>query len=309
MRAFLHAILLATLFGAVSSHADEEPARARFLDGKSDGWFWYKDPKDLLPPPPPKPASAPAAAAKPEPQGPAPFSAKWLQENMPRLMERAIDDPTTENVEAYMYAQRVAMDKSQVYAEKTRAVVAADPFLDENNRVPLSTYAKPAFLKGAEKGHAEALKHLAGVGGIWVFFDSKCNFCAPQIYSVQELARKHGFIAKFISMDGAGVPSLPKFEKDAGHARLLNVKLTPTTVLVVPPNNYYVVSQGMMAESQLADRLVLAADSANLLPPDVAKKVRTYDRGVLTADDVKQGASDDPKTWVQYLKDRLAGRY
>lgn len=30
---------------------------------------------------------------------------------MPKLLDAAINDPTKENVEAYLYAQRVAMDK------------------------------------------------------------------------------------------------------------------------------------------------------------------------------------------------------
>ena len=94
-------------------------------------------------------AAAPVAPknSKPADASEEPFSAKWLQQNMPKLLERAIDSPNKENVEAYLYAQRVAMDKSQVYAESARRVVASDPFLDENNRVPLSTYAKPSFLK------------------------------------------------------------------------------------------------------------------------------------------------------------------
>lgn len=305
--------LLAGLVPALAQDAASQEGGGAFLKRKGEGWFWYQDPKDAPKPPPvvppkPKPQTPAKAEKKVDPKD-EPFSAKWLQENMPRLLEAAIDNPTKENVEAYLYAQRVAMDKSQMYAEKARQVVNSDPFLDENNRVPLSTYAKPAFLKGVEQGKSEALKHLSTVGGIWVFFDSKCSFCKPQIYSVQELARKHGFITKFVSVDGAGVPELPSFEKDNGHAKLLDLKITPTTVLVVPPNNYYVVSQGMMAESQLADRIVLAADSANLLPEPIATKVRSYDRGVLKPDDTKQGASSDPAQWVKYLKDRLQGRY
>lgn len=309
----LVAAALALFACASAPHAqsdDGDDAPGRFIDRKAEGWFWYKDPKDAPKPPVKKTPKPPAAKdAKPPAAAEEPFSAKWLQQNMPKLLERAIDDPTKENVEAYLYAQRVAMDKSQIYAETARRVVASDPFLDENNRVPLSTYAKPSFLKGVESGKTEALKHLVTVGGLWVFFDSTCEFCRPQIYSVQELARKHGFHTKFISLDGAGVPELKAFEKDNGHAKLLNLKLTPTTVLVVPPNNYYVVSQGMMSESQLADRLVLAAESENLLPPDIAAKVRTYDRGVLTAEDTQKGAGSDPKDWVQYLKDKLQGRY
>lgn len=295
---------------AVSQETDDTP-QGRFIERKAEGWFWYKDPKDApkpkLKPVPPKAASAQAAKAS-EPAI-EPFSTKWLQVNMPKLMEKAIDDPTRENVQAYLYAQRVAMDKAQVYAERARDVVATDPFLDENNRVPLSTYAKTFFLKGVEDGKEDALKHLAKVGGLWVFFDSTCSFCQTQIYSVQELAKRHGFLTKYISMDGKGVPGLKSFVRDNGHARMLNLSITPTTVLVVPPNGYYIVSQGMMAESQLGDRLVLAADAQNLLPKEVTARVRAYDRGVLTPDDTKTGASQDPKEWVKYLQERLSGRY
>ena len=197
--------------------AGGEDSPGRFIDRKAEGWFWYKDSKDAPKPPAPK-SSAPVApkSSKPADASEEPFSAKWLQQNMPKLLERAIDSPNKENVEAYLYAQRVAMDKSQVYAESARRVVASDPFLDENNRVPLSTYAKPSFLKGVESGKTEALKHLTAVSGLWVFFDSKCEFCRPQIYSVLELARKHGFYTKFISLDGSGVPELKAFEKDNG---------------------------------------------------------------------------------------------
>lgn len=228
---------------------------------------------------------------------------------MPKLLDAAIDDPSKENVEAYLYAQRVAMDKSQRYAEMTTRVVAADPFLDENNRVPIATYTKPFFLRNAQAGVTEALKHVATVGGLWVFFDSKCEFCRPQVNTVQKLAKEYGFVTKFISMDGKPLPNVTEFENNTGQASILNLRITPTTVLVVPPNNYYIVSQGMMAQDQLAERIIIAADSNNLLPKDIAQKINTYDRGVLTNEDTQKGASDDPKQWVKYLKDKLEGRY
>ena len=290
-------------------HADDEQP-SRFIERKAEGWFFYKDPKEAPPPAPlvipkPKPSQQPKNDKKVD----EPFSVAWLRKNMPKLLDDAINDPTKENVEAYLYAQRVAMDKSQRYAEMTTRVVAADPILDENNRVPIASYTKPFFLRKAQAGIDEALKYVAGVGGLWLFYDSKCEFCQPQANTIQELSKEYGFITKFISMDGKTLPNVPEFEVNAGHANLLNLRLTPTTVLVVPPNNYYIVSQGMMAQDQLAQRIVIAADANNLLPKEISAKVRTYDRGVLTDDDTKQGASDDPKQWVKYLKDRLEGRY
>lgn len=291
--------------------AQEDTGTGRFFDRKSEGWYWYIDPRDLpqeekapTVAPPPVPVQSNSKAAKKEP-----FSVEWLRENMPKLLDAAVNNPTKENVEAYYYAQRVAMDKSQRYAEQARQVVANDPFLDENNRVPIASYTKPFFLRETQEGKDNALKHIAKVGGLWVFFDSKCKFCQPQANSVVELSKKYGIITNFISMDGKGLPNIPQFSRDKGHAKQLKLKITPTTVLVVPPNNFYIVSQGMMAQDQLGDRILLAADSNSLLPKDISAKLNAYDRGVLTNDDTQEGRSDDPKQWVQHLKDRLQSRY
>lgn len=222
------------------AHAEDiEPtvSHPNFLKGSSDGWFWYKDPKEAPPKPkepPPAPAKPPepekpaevVKAEPPKPVGPTPFSAAWLRVNMPKLQEAAIDNPTKDNVSAYYYAQRVLMDKAQNYAEKAKEVVATDPFLDENNRVPLASFAVSQFERGVSKGKDDALKSIASKGGLWVFYDSKCNFCGPQVNTVKEVAKKYGFSTKFIAMDGAGINGiLPEgtWVKDAGQSKTLKV--------------------------------------------------------------------------------------
>jgi conjugal transfer pilus assembly protein TraF len=302
-------LLFAAVALSLPAMAQEEPAAGQFFSRKSEGWYWYIDPRDEVKPEPLKVQPPKPAAKTSEPAKAAPFSVEWLRTNMPKLLDAAVNDPTKENVEAYLYAQRVTMDKSQRYAEQSQRVVAADPFLDENNRVPIASYTKPFFLRQAQEGKLEALKHVATVGGLWVFFDSKCNFCQPQVNTANELAKKYGLITKFISMDGKGLPNVKQFVRDSGQAKRLNLKITPTTVLVVPPNNFFVVSQGIMAQDQLSDRILLAADSNALLPKELSAKMNSYERGVLTTDDTQQGRTDDPKVWVKYLKDRLESRY
>jgi len=293
----------------VSSAAFPSDARAgRFFDLKEEGWFWYHDPKDEKKKAPKEQKPEPVAAA-PAMKKDEPFSVKWLRKNMPVLLDNAIDDPSKDNVEAYLYAQRVAMDKGQRYAQMTQRVVYSDPFLDENNRVPMSSFAKPFFLRSVSGATEEALKHLAKVGGIWVFFDSKCDFCKTQAVTAEALRKQYGFNVKYISMDGKGLPNIPEWVKDNGHAAMLNLRVTPTTVFAVPPNNYLIVSQGMMAQEQLADRIVVAAESSGLLPKEMEAKIDQYSRGVLTPGDTNKGASDDPKQWIKYLKEKLNGRY
>ena len=296
-----------------SESAPAEPVRP-FYSGKEDGWFWYKDPKDEAPKKPKKPQ--PSAAKKAEkadrenkPTATEPFSVDWLRKNLPVLLDQAIDNPTKENVEAYLYAQRIAMDKSQAYAEKARVVVASDPFLDENNRVPLSTFAKKSFLRDIDDQSMLAVKELAKKGGLWVFVDSRCHFCADQVSQVEELRRKYGFLVKYISVDGKPVPGAPGWVKDNGHVKLLRLKITPTVVFAVPPGDYLVISQGLMAHGQMIERLLVAAEDRKLLPEVMTARVNPYKRGVLSPEDVADGASDDPKEWVARLKEKLEKRY
>jgi len=299
----------AQIEGGVDDNAeqalDEAPV-GRFIERKGEGWYWYQDPKEKISR---KPLPVTPAKAEAQPKKDEPFSVAWLRKNLPIFREHAIDSPTQENIEAYMYAQRVAMDKSQNFAEATQRVVYADPFLDENNRVPMSSFAKPAFLLSVEKSGNAALNELAKTGGLWMFFDSKCDYCKVQAHILNRVAKKHGFLTKFISLDGKGTPEIPEFVKDNGHAAMLNMRVTPTTVLVVPPKTYLIVSQGMMAETQLEERILVAAESQNLLSPELAAKVAQYTRGVLKTDDMKNGAGEDPAIWVKTLKDRLNGRY
>ena len=281
-----------------------------FYHGKEDGWFWYKDPKA---PPLPKPGTKPPPSAAPKatdtPKKTEPFSVDWLRKSLPALLERAIDSPTKDNVEAYLYAQRIAMDKSQEYAVRARSVVASDPFLDENNRVPLSTFAKRSFLRDIDRQSEEAVKELAAKGGLWVFTDSRCHFCSDQVGQVEALRKKYGFLVKYISVDGRPVPGVQDWVKDNGHVKLLRLKITPTIVFAVPPKDYLVISQGLMAHGQIVERLLLAAEDRKLLPETMLVRTNPYSRGVLSPEDVADGASDDPKEWVIRLKEKLQNRY
>lgn len=290
-----------------------------YFGAKEDGWFWYKDPVPEEEVPAEEPVEPEQSKIEPPeedehketedvPEEPEAFSVQWLRKNMPVLMDRAIDDPTDENVSAYLYAQRIALDKAQNYAEKTQHVIANDPFLDENNRVPLATFAKKEFLTRSQDGQTRALDYLGTQAGLWVFFDSTCDFCHIQTRIVQSLAKKHRFHTMFISMNGEGLPHLEQHWNNQGQAEALGVQMTPTTVLAVPPNTYLIVSQGMMAEDQLSERLVIAADSNNLFPEEYKEEINLYRKGVLSPEDLKDGASDDPAVWLKRLKEKISGK-
>lgn len=303
----------------ISEESSKASAPVGYFLGKEDGWFWYKDPpvkttehldevgetssKTIDK----KTEIQSQTLNKTKTEAPEAFSVQWLRKNMPVLLDRAIDDPTNENVSAYLYAQRIALDKAQNYAEKTQHVIANDPFLDENNRVPLSTFAKKEFLNRSKDGQGRALDYLGTKAGLWMFFDSTCDFCHVQSRIIQAVAKRHRIHTMFISMNGVGLPNLEEHFNNQGQAESLGITMTPTTVLVIPPNTYLIVSQGLMAEDQLSERLIVAADSNDLFPEEYKKEINLYRQGVLTTDDLSEGASDDPAIWVKRLKERISG--
>lgn len=298
------------------------------------GWFWYEKPPVQKPAASqpvataPAPAPVPAEAQKPKDDGPQrpvvavggggraaapakhPMNVAWLRKMMPILMDRAIDNPTPDNLAAYFYVQRVYADKAQRYSEEAKKFVDSQPMLDENNRVPLSGYGRNEFLGKTFQSRELALHYLAkNVGGLFVFFDSKCDFCRAQVPIIKMMQATYGFNVKYISMDGKGLPGLTSWVSDNGHAKMLDLKIYPSIVFAVPPKTYLIVSQGMMAKEQLADRILTAATSNKLLPQQMENDVNPWDRGVLTVEDMQDGASDNPDEVVKYIKEKLKEKY
>ena len=88
-----------------------------YLRGE-EGWFWYEREPERQDEPEPSPPAAPAPAPAERTQdtassAPPPLSSAWLRERLGAYRDRAIDDPSPDNVALYLYLQRVAMDKAR----------------------------------------------------------------------------------------------------------------------------------------------------------------------------------------------------
>jgi conjugal transfer pilus assembly protein TraF len=277
--------------------AEEKPDR---------GWFFYE--------PEPVPAKMKSEdkldKIKPQDNAKKPMTVAWMRKMIPILQERAYDDPTPENVAAYAYLVRALGDKAQRYTEVHMDLIKTDPFLDMNNSMPLNQSNRDEILNTAGEKNREALKLVAQkAAGLFVFFDSKCPFCKTQIAVVNRLAKKYKFDVQYVSVDGKGLPGAAGWVPDNGHAKMLGIKIYPTTILAIPPKTYVPVSFGLMAEDQLQAGILASAKAANLIPKDMIKDMSPFDRGVLTLEDMQDGAYDDPAKFVEYYKEKLGDRY
>jgi len=279
---------------------------SQFAPFEGDGYFWYKvdpDPEPVEKTPPPKPVDAPSTPAEKKLK---PMSAEWIRANMPVLLDKATDNPTPENVANYMYAQRIVLDKSQRFSQQVRDTVATDPFLDENNRLPLAQFAQIGFMRDESKAKEAALTNLASKSGIWVFVDNsdKCSACKNYVDNIIQskiggIRSKYDFQIRIINVnttDGRNA------------AANLNLKVTPTTVLVVPPDGYFLVSQGLMSVSRLEDSLLIAARVKNLVPANLLEKANPNDQGLIeTIAYDGFSPSSDPSEVLSAFRKKLSG--
>lgn len=310
------AILLVLL-----SDASTALAESPFYQEKERGWHWYEDPpkkkedapKKIEPPPPPVSVVVVPPAKPPEIKGPAMFSAAWLRENMSAIRDDAIDNPDDPaKVRAFLYSQRVLMDKAQRFASAASTMAQTDPLLDETNRIPMDAAAIAAVQQGISKDREEAVKYMAGVGGILFFFDSTCPHCTTQFAALEWMKKDYGYTVKNISVDGKPIPGMAAgWAKDEGQAKALGLTIMPTTIFAVPPDRYYIISQGYHSAQTLGEKIVMAAMGDKLLPERLMKSQQVYERGVLTADDLRDPNLNpaDSKSWVEALRKKLGARY
>lgn len=315
-----------------------------FYQKKPEGWYWYDDPQKMeavKPKEPPKEQPKPKVitmptielkqpAAKPkEPEKKQhkvdekdiPLSTAWLRENYPKMQERAMDNPTnpdgspSKDTIAFMYMQKLVLDKAQNFSTAAHQAVQLDPLLDENNRVPLNTGSALMFNRLLDEDRGKALDYLTKKAGLWFFFDSTCKFCVHQLGVLDRMKKRHDFSVLNISVNHQPIQGMKqKWLPDKGHAKMLGLTITPTLVLVVPPNNFYIISQGLSSVDTIEQKILLAATVKNLLPKDIKEKINPYSKGVVTSDQMKQLQSvqeeldKDPTKIVDYIQQSLGGK-
>ncbi|MCX4151029.1 MULTISPECIES: conjugal transfer protein TraF [Paraburkholderia] len=245
----------------------------------------------------------------------------WLRQNYPMLEERAINDPTDDNVSAYMYTKRVILDKSQRFSEAVTRVLHEDPMLDENNRIPYASTGAQTVRNADYQAQEKAVQELAQIGGLLIFVDGNCRFCAMQLPVLDMLKHTDNLEYLVISIDG----TRPKGYKgtvtaDNGLYGKLGLKLTPSIVYVAKPrsyqdgrdpNRYLIVSQGFYAADELRKQIAYAGHQTELLSASTMRDLNVWDRGVASTTDLQHLQLDPnkPGTFRATLQPYLLKQY
>lgn len=297
----------------------------QFIKNKEEGWFWYaREPETPEPelvkkqPAPviaPKPPEKPASAVKLEPKKPSALSVEWFQNEFPRILNSAIDDPSPENVKKYRYATRVMLDKASNFTHVFQRQSLLDPLLDESVRSPFSSAARGSFERLTNEERQKATEAISKEAGLWVFLDDECPFCEMQYPMVARTAKARGFLVTYITPDGKRPSWMARADsvvKDTGQSKSLRIGVRPAVALVVPPSKITVLTQGMLSQDLLEERILNAGDEAGLLTAELHKKAFPIERGLLTPQDIKDIGSElegNPESLTPNVQERIEKRF
>ncbi len=220
----------------------------------AEGWFWYIDP-------PVEEETGEAADEVPAPAAPTPLDPKAelkaFQEKLENAQALAVMQPTRENVTAYLYLQKEAMDRSQAFAERWQRVVWTTPALDHTLVRPTSPKAVIAYYDTRNEERKVKLQQLAQSHGLFYFFRESCPYCERFSPILKSFAKRHGFHVTAITLDGEASPGFPQPRRDNGTARRLGVRTVPALYLVQPrTRTVQPVSFGLLGPSELEQRLL-----------------------------------------------------
>jgi conjugal transfer pilus assembly protein TraF len=303
----------AVLFAVMTQASFVFAQEVRTDDSYGDAFLHYQPYTVKTPKPPEKKAEPAKPAPAPAPKTEQKVDVKWLQENYRKLEEQAIDNPTDDNVAAYLYVKRITMDKSQRFSDKVMEVTNHDPLLNENNRIPYASSGAQSIRSASRLAQEQAVRELAAQGGLVIFVDGTCRFCVMQMPVIKALKQNYGVETLVVSLDGARPKGYAgPVVKDNGLYHKLELKLTPSIVYVHKPkgyrtgkdnNVYRIVAQGFYAQDELVKQIAFAGHNTNILSANTMRDLDVWRRGVASTDDMNTLALDPQN--VRAIREKL----
>lgn len=231
----------------------EDPAADdRFYcgDRKLGTWFYCSKPK-------PKPKEA-APTAPPAPAETATARLEKVTVELRELKARAILEPTTDNIQAYIRFQREQLDRSSLFADVWQRAVWQHPELDYTLQRPVSTLANQQFQDNRKLDRERALVDLSRRYGIFYFFAQSCGACTLFSPILKSVADSHHLHVLAVSTDGGPSDTFPRYVVDSGQRERMGLhdKVTPAVVLFDSVTKRAIpIGYGVMAADELMDRI------------------------------------------------------
>lgn len=288
-------ISIALILWAVTGNVSvAESLEEGFYSRSSEGWFFYneeQEPEDeeAEQEEPAKPEMLPAPAPMPEePVTSEPKtklvigSAAWLKANLPIYLNQAIDNPTTENINAYLFLQKMSVDKANRFSNAYSLAVVGNPLYDDSLEQS-ETYAVNRMKEQESKVAAQNIfADLSSRTSILFVFDNT-PFSLFQAKVVKRFSNQFKFMVVAVLSDEPN-PVIMKEISDIfpnvvvkpGIAEELHADTLPASLLVTG-DRIIPFLYGGAADAEFSTRIAKVAYREKLITEEQFRKTRILD--------------------------------
>jgi len=212
-------------------------------------WFYCERPKAK----PSAPTTSPGSAS--------PTYRQQLDKIGARLEElkaKAILEPTSDNIIAYVRYQREQLDRASTFADVWERAIWQHPDLDYTLQRPVSTLGKTAWLAQRKSDREAVIASLSERYGLFFFYSSSCGACEVFSPVVRSLSDKYHLSVLPVSMDGGPTPAFPRYVVNQGQYEKMGLEGGQVPALVL--FDTYLkkpipIGYGIMAEDEVVNRI------------------------------------------------------
>ena len=183
---------------------------------------------------------------------------KAITAQLDELTARAVLEPTTEHVTAYISFQRQQLDRASTFSDVWQRAIWQNPGLDYTLQRPVSTLGKRAWLDNRTADRASVMQRISQRYGVFYFYAQSCAACEVQAPILKSVADMNGLHVQAVSTDGGPNRVFPNYLVDSGQmARMgLTSRATPTLVLFDTVTRRPIpIGTGLMAADEIMDRI------------------------------------------------------
>lgn len=210
-------------------------------------WFYCEKPK-------PKPETA----AQVQANIPAAIRLKTISEMLDELKARAILEPTTRNVQAYISYQREQLDRASDFADVWRRAIWQNPELDYTLQRPINALGKKTWTTQRTAQRDAALAAISQRYGVFYFYSSGCAACEVFSPIIRGVSDRFGMTVMAVSIDGGPNAAFPNYLIDTGQFQAMGMagKQVPALVLFDTVTKQPMpIGYGVMAADDVMDRI------------------------------------------------------
>ncbi len=210
-------------------------------------WFYCEKPKPDPDSPPQNQTNIPAAVRL-----------KAISEKLDELKARAILEPTTQNVQAYISYQREQLDRASDFADVWRRAIWQNPQLDYTLQRPINALGKKTWTTQRTAQRDAALAAISQRYGVFYFYSSGCAACEVFSPIIRGVSDRFGMTVMAVSIDGGPNAAFPNYLIDTGQFQAMGMagKQVPALVLFDTVTKQPMpIGYGVMAADDVMDRI------------------------------------------------------